>query len=161
MNASLWGPITGAVAFWATVATVGALVTDIGPWYKALKQPNWKPADKYFGLIWTTVFICAGTGGVWAWRGGGTQSERTLFLVASVVNGLGNIHWSYLFFRRRRPDWAFVQVWPFYASIWWMAWAAYTLSPSAALWFAPYLLWVTAAIKLNRDVVQLNRPFTG
>lgn len=161
MNASLWGPITGAVAFWATVATIGALVTDIGPWYKALRQPNWKPADKWFGLIWTTVFVCAGTGGVVAWRGGGTSSERTLFLVACIVNGLGNIHWSYLFFRRRRPDWAQLQVLPFYASIWWMAWTAYTLTPDAGIWFVPYILWVTAAIKLNWDVVQLNRPFSG
>jgi benzodiazapine receptor len=161
MNASLWGPITGAVAFWATVATIGALVTDIGPWYKSLRQPSWKPADKYFGLIWTTVFICAGTGGVVAWRGGGTQTERTLFLVACVVNGLGNIHWSYLFFRKRRPDWAQLQVLPFYASIWWMAWTAYTLTPDAGIWFVPYILWVTAAIKLNWDVVQLNRPFSG
>lgn len=161
MNGSLWGPITAAVAFWGAVAVSGALVTDIGPWYKALKQPGWKPADKLFGLIWTTVFFCAGTGGVIAWRGGGTADERTLFLVATVVNALGNVMWSYLFFQRKRPGWALMQVLPFFASIFWMYWTSRPLAYEAGIWYAPYLLWVTAAIKLNWDVVKLNRPFSG
>lgn len=162
MDGSLWGPITAAVAFWATVATAGALVTDIGPWYKGLKMPAWKPRDALFGPIWTTVFVAAGTGGVIAWRGdGGTPLERKLFLLACVVNGIGNIHWSYLFFRKRRPDHALVQVPFFYLSIFWMYWTTRPLAYEAGIWFAPYITWVTAAIKLNWDVVQLNRPFHG
>jgi translocator protein len=161
MDGSLWGPITAAVAFWGTVATVGALVTDIGPWYKALRQPGWKPPDWMFGPIWTTVFVSAGTGGVIAWRGGGTPGERRLFLIACLVNGLGNIHWSYLFFRSKRPDWAQLQVLPFWATIFWMYWTSRPLAPEAGIYFAPYLLWVTAAIKLNWDVVRLNGPFKG
>lgn len=159
MDGTLWGPITGAVAFWATVATVGAFVTDLGPWYRALKQPGWKPPDWLFGPIWTTVFVCTGVGGVIAWRGDGTTAQRTTFLVACAVNGLGNIHWSWLFFRRRRPDWALWQVFPFWLSIFGMYWASRPLAYEAGIWFAPYLAWVAAAIKLNADVVRLNGPF--
>ena len=160
MDAS-WIPVTGAVAWWASVATVGALVTDIGPWYRALRQPAWKPRDALFGPIWTTVFIAAGYGGVVAWRGGGTEAQRLTFLAACVVNGIGNVWWSWLFFRSRRPDWALRQVFPFWLTIVWMAWSAWTLAPAAAIWFAPYLAWVTAAIYLNWCVVRLNAPFRG
>lgn len=161
MDASLWGPITGAVAFWATVATVGALVTDIGPWYRSLRFPAWKPPDWAFGPVWTTVFLTAGTGCVIAWRGGGTQTERVLFLVACALNGSGNVLWSYLFFRRRRPDWALVQVLPFWGTVFWMYWTSRPLAYEAGIWFAPYLAWVAIATVLNRDVVRLNGPFQG
>ena len=103
MDRAFWLPVTAAVAFWASVATLGALVTDIGPWYRSLRQPGWKPRDALFGPIWTTVFLTAGTGCVIAWRGaGGTPEERLLFQVACVVNGVGNVWWSWLFFRARR-----------------------------------------------------------
>lgn len=160
MDAS-WIPVTGAVAFWASVATIGALVTDIGPWYRALKQPAWKPRDALFGPIWTTVFFSTGYGCVLAWRGGGTETERMLFLVACAVNGAGNVWWSWLFFRAKRPDWAMWQVIPFWCSILWMYWCSRPLAYEAGIWFAPYLTWVAAAIYLNWCVVQLNAPFKG
>lgn len=160
MDAS-WIPVTGAVAFWASVATIGALVTDIGPWYRALKQPAWKPRDALFGPIWTTVFFSTGYGCVLAWRGGGTETERMLFLVACAVNGAGNVWWSWLFFRAKRPDWAMRQVIPFWCSILWMYWCSRPLAYEAGIWFAPYLTWVSAAIYLNWCVVQLNAPFKG
>ena len=46
---------TAAIA----VAGLGALMTDIGPWYQQLKQPPWKPPDWAFGPIWTTIFALA------------------------------------------------------------------------------------------------------
>lgn len=159
MDGALWGPITAAVAWWATVATVGALVTDIGPWYKALRQPGWKPPDWAFGPIWTAVFVTTGVGCVLALRGSGTATQRWTFIAACLLNGVGNIHWSWLFFRRRRPDWALRQVVPFWITIFWMYWTSRPLSYEAGIWFAPYLAWVLAAIWLNRDVVRLNGPF--
>lgn len=158
---STWIPITGAVAFWASVDTMGALVTDIGPWYKALRQPSWKPRDALFGPIWTTVFLTTGYGCVQAWSGGGTAEQRKLFLLACALNGIGNVWWSWLFFRSKRPDWAMVQVFPFYASILFMYWTSRPLAYAAGIWFAPYIAWVTAAIYLNWCVVRLNAPFRG
>ena len=41
-----------AIAFGCTlvVSSIGAWLTDIGPWYLSLKQPEWKPPDaaEYF-----------------------------------------------------------------------------------------------------------------
>jgi tryptophan-rich sensory protein len=77
------------------------------------------------------------------------------------MNGIGNVMWSYLFFRRHRPDWALVQVVPFWGTVFWMYWTSRPLSYEAGIWFAPYLFWVIVATKLNRDVVKLNGPFSG
>jgi len=45
------------------VASVGASLTEIGPWYLALKQPSWKPPDFAFGIIWSAIFtLCAFSG---------------------------------------------------------------------------------------------------
>lgn len=159
MTSSPWIPITGAIAFWASVATLGALVTDIGPWYRGLRQPWWKPRDALFGPIWTTVFVTTGTGCVIAWRGDGTPAQRLLFLSACVLNGVGNVWWSWLFFRRQRPDWALRQVGPFWLSVFWMYWTTRPLAYAAGIWFAPYLGWVAVATYLNWTVVRLNGPF--
>jgi tryptophan-rich sensory protein len=159
MDPAVWLPATAAIAFWSAVAVAGALVTDIGPWYRALRQPWWKPPDALFGPIWTTVFVCTGTGGVIAWRGGGTPGERRAFLVACLINALGNVWWSWLFFRRRRPDWALRQVVPFWCSIFLMYWTTRPLAYTAGIWFAPYLGWVAIATYLNWTVVKLNGPF--
>ena len=49
------------VVVWGLVLAIGgAWATDIGEWYKNLKQPKWKPPDWVFGPMWTTIFICAG-----------------------------------------------------------------------------------------------------
>ena len=42
-----------AVAFACSflVASIGGSLTDLGPWYQALKQPSWKPPDAAFGII--------------------------------------------------------------------------------------------------------------
>ena len=48
-----------------TVAILGGLATDLGPWYQALKEPFWKPPDAAFGPIWSTIFILSGM----AWYG--------------------------------------------------------------------------------------------
>lgn len=160
MDAS-WLPVTGSVGWWALIATAGALVTKIGPWYRGLVKPWWKPPDWVFGPMWTTVFLTTGYGCVLAWRGGGTEAERQLFLVACVVNGLSNVMWSVLFFRLQRPDWAMVQVVPFWGTIFWMYWCSRPLAYEAGIWFAPYLGWVVIATYLNWMIVRLNGPFRG
>ena len=38
------------------VAGVGGLATDLGPWYRGLTQPPWKPPDLVFGPVWTLLY---------------------------------------------------------------------------------------------------------
>jgi benzodiazapine receptor len=146
---------------YVALALVGAWLTEIGPWYRALRKPSWQPPDFLFGPAWSTIFALAGWAAVRGWNAPGSAAQKTMFLAAFLVNGLGNMLWSYLFFRKRRPDWALVEVVPFWATIVWMILAVRPLDPSAVWMLVPYLCWVTFATVLNRAIVVLNRPFGG
>jgi tryptophan-rich sensory protein len=139
------------------VASLGAWVTDIGPWYRALRKPSWQPPDWAFGPAWSTIFLCAAVALVLAWRVPG--ADRSLLLGIWVVNAVLNVTWSVLFFRLQRPDWAVWEVVPLWLSILWMLLAAGRLSPTAGWLMVPYLAWVTFATVLNRAIIARNTPF--
>lgn len=72
----LWKPVAVAAAAALFVAMLGALMTDLGPWYNGLKQPAWKPPDAAFGPIWTLIFALAAAAGVIGWRRAAPGSVR-------------------------------------------------------------------------------------
>lgn len=158
---SRWKAIAFAAAAAVTIGVLGALSTDIGPWYRSLKEPAWKPPDVLFGPAWTLIYACAAVAGVAAWRRTEDRSHREWTLCLFAVNAFLNVLWSLLFFRLRRPDWALYEVGFLWLSI--VVLAAYLgrFSRPSAAWLTPYLLWVTFAAALNFKVVQLNAPFPG
>ena len=143
------------------LAALGARLTTIGPWYRALRKPSWQPPDYVFGPAWTLIFLLTGSSAVIAWNTArATSMQRRSVLVAFGVNAILNSLWSYLFFTRRRPDWALTEVSCFWVSIVALIVVVLPLSSSAAWLLAPYLTWVTFASVLNQRIVALNGPFT-
>jgi translocator protein len=141
------------------VAVAGGLLTEIGPWYRSLKMPKWKPPDWAFGPIWTVIFICTGYGGVLAWRAADNTEAKQWILITFAVNCVLNIAWSWLYFKRKRPDWALIEAVFLWLSIVAMTLAVYHVSTTAALLLLPYLIWVSIANVLNWETVRLNAPF--
>jgi translocator protein len=152
--AALW-----AAAWAIAVAGVGMWATDLGPWYRALRQPDWKPSDLWFGPAWTLIYTLAATAAVKAWFGSASRRERAQVVAAFVLNGALNVLWSWLFFRARRPDWALMEVGLLWLSIVLLIALAARGSAAAAWLLVPYLLWVAFAATLNLAVVRLNPPF--
>ncbi len=141
------------------VAVVGGTLTDLGPWYQALRKPAWQPPDAAFGLIWTTIFALSAVCGVVAWRRAPSASTREWLLGLFAMNGFLNVFWSLLFFRFKRPDWALTEVVAFWLSIALLMVFVGRFSRLGALLLAPYLIWVTVAAALNFEVARLNAPF--
>lgn len=141
------------------VAGLGGLLTDIGPWYKALVQPAWKPPDLWFGPAWTTIFALAAAAGVIGWRAAPNVVTRRWLLALFGLNAALNSLWSLLFFRLQRPDWALAEVGMLWLSIAALMWAMRGYAPRASALLLPYLLWVSFASVLNLVTVQLNGPF--
>lgn len=154
-------PILIAAASAMAVAALGASATDIGPWYQALHKPSWQPPDWLFGPAWTLIFGLAALSGVLAWRAAATRAVRQRILFLFAVNGLLNVVWTELFFRFRRPDWALIEVIPFWISILVLLIALAPISTGASRAIAPYLIWVAFAGWLNLAVVRLNGTFGG
>ena len=158
-RAPLWRPALVAGLAAAAVATVGGLLTDIGPWYQNLRKPSWQPPDGVFAPVWTTIFVLTAVAAVAAWRGARSPQQRRLVIGLFALNGLLNVTWSALFFALRRPDWALAEV-----GFLWLAIALpmallWRLSKVTSLCLVPYFAWVSFAAVLNLAVVRLNAPF--
>ena len=142
-----------------TTAGIGSALTDLGPWYQVLKQPDWKPPDTAFGVIWSTIFTLGAFSGWLAWRQAPLLRERLVVLVVFLINLCLNVLWSWLFFVQHRPDWALVELYFLWASIVAMMVVSWRHSRVAAVLLVPYLAWVTTAGFLNQANIQLNGPF--
>jgi len=154
-----WKPILIAAGAAISVALLGALMTDLGPWYANLKQPSWKPPDWAFGPVWTTIFALAAAAGVIGWRLAPSRSDRELLLALFAANGFLNVLWSLLYFRLHRPDWALFEVPLLWLSVLALIVVLMRFSKGAAALLAPYLVWVAIAALLNWQTVRLNGPF--
>ena len=156
-----WKPV--AVAFTAVVGInlIGALATDIGPWYYALEKPSWQPPDWLFGPAWTLIFLLTAVSGVIAWRRAPGPIARRQLLMLFAINLVLNAAWSFLFFHFQRPDHALVEVVLLWMSIAVLMFALWGYARTASLLLLPYLAWVSFASYLNLTIVRLNAPFAG
>lgn len=159
MISSRWIEIVVAALAVSLVALTGALLTEVGPWYENLKAPSWRPPNWLFGPAWTVIFVFIGSSGVMAWERAPDEETRARLIGLFAVNGLLNVFWSALFFKLRRPDWAFSELQALWLSILALEVFIGSYSVPAAIVLAPYLAWVTFAGVLNRRVAQLNAPF--
>ena len=108
--------------------------------------------------MWTLLYAMIG---VSLYIGSRQEEEHDgAWWVGSVLFGLQlvlNVLWSYVFFGRRSPDRALVEI-----AFLWVAIAATTaafwkISRTAGLLLLPYLLWTTFAGLLNGSIWRLNR----
>lgn len=152
-------PIWIAAAAAISVAVIGGLMTDIGPWYASLRQPAWKPPDWAFGPVWTTIFALAAAAGVIGWRRAPSHTGRETMLVLFAANGFLNVFWSLLYFRLHRPDWSLMEVPLLWLSVLALIALLARFAKPAAWLLSPYLVWVTIAAVLNWQTVKLNGPF--
>lgn len=139
---------------------LGALATaeGVSTWYPTLRKPAFTPPGWVFGPVWTLLYALMGmalhlaTGGD---REAGTvRAARRLFALQLALNVL----WSYLFFGRRRPGWALVEIACLWTAILLTVRSFAALSRPAALLLLPYLAWVSFAAVLNGAIWRLNAP---
>ncbi|PXW55032.1 TspO/MBR family protein [Methylobacterium sp. B4] len=154
-----WGPpvVAGLIAL--AIAVAGGVATRTDTWYRRLHVPAWKPPDWAFGPVWTVIFALTTTSGVLAWNADPDPAARALLVAVFAVNGALNIAWSVIFFRLRRPDWAFFEVLLLWLSIVAVLITVGRVSSLAAALNLPYLAWVSVAACLNLTIVRLNPRF--
>lgn len=161
MKQHAWWPLALSLVLSYATAGIGGALTDLGPWYFALRQPDWKPPDAAFGVIWSTIFTLCAVSGWLAWRAAETPALRRRVLVLFAANAALNIFWSALYFKLQRPDWALFEVVFLWLSIVALIVGLWRISRAASGLLIPYLVWVSAAALLNLDTVRLNGPFPG
>ncbi|MDQ3910888.1 MAG: tryptophan-rich sensory protein [Actinomycetota bacterium] len=151
--------LVGSVLLCEAAGVVGSVFTrdSLRDWYPTLQKPSFTPPDWVFGPVWTVLYAMMGVSLYLASRQREEDTAvettaRVLFAVQLMLNTL----WTYIFFGRRSPGWALVEI-----SLLWVAIASTTLSffrvsRTAALLLLPYLLWTSFAAVLNYSVWRLN-----
>lgn len=152
-------PVIIAVAVAIFLGGFGGLMTPIGSWYRNLRKPSLQPPDWLFGPAWTIILGLAAWSAVIAWNAADGPAERTIVVTLFVINAVGHLLWSPIFFRLRRPDWALIEVVFLWGSLVALIVGLWPISQKASLLIVPYLLWVSFAAWLNWAIVRLNRPF--
>lgn len=152
-------PIFIAAGVALLLGLAGGLLTDVGPWYRALRKPGLNPPNWLFGPAWTIILGLAAWSAVLAWEAASTPAEQRLIVALFAANALFHLLWSPLFFRLKRPDLALIEVTFLWASLVALAVALAPISRIASLLIWPYLAWVSFAAWLNWRIVRLNpRP---
>ncbi len=125
-------------------------------WYANLKKPRWTPPNWAFPVVWSVLFCAIAVSGWLVWEAAGIAAwpALTLFAVHLLVNAV----WSFLFFGKKRLDWAMAEVICLWLMIVAVIAAFAPFSTPAALLLTPYLAWVSVAAALNFRLLQLNGP---
>jgi tryptophan-rich sensory protein len=154
-----WQPVAAAAASAAAVALLGAITTELGPWYYQLQKPRWQPPDWLFGPAWTLIFGLCALSGILYWQRQSSRDERLGVLAAFALNAFLNTFWSLLFFRLQRPDWALLEVGFLWLSIVLLMVLIGRKTRFGAGLLLPYVVWVGFAAVLNWKITLLNAPF--
>ena len=142
----------------AGAITAIATREGITTWYRTLKKPALTPPDGVFGPVWTLLY---GLMGVALYRVVQTSpARRRVARLAKVVFVLQlglNMLWSFIFFGRRSPLGALIEIVFLWIAIVATMLAFWKVSRLASLLLLPYLLWVSFAAALNLQIWRLNR----
>ena len=125
-------------------------------WYRALAKPSWNPPDWIFPIAWTALYLMIGVSAWLVWRASGFAGAGGALLIWLASLGF-NAAWSWLFFGRKRIDWALYEVVGLWLSILATILAFAPHSSTAAWLLVPYLLWVSFASALTYAIWRLNR----
>lgn len=151
--------LIGWVLLCEAAGGIGSIFTrdSLKDWYPTLEKPSFTPPSWVFGPVWTLLYALMGASLYMAGRqrvddGSVVQVSRALFGIQLVLNVL----WSYVFFKRRSPGWAVVEIGFLWAAIVATTLAFSKISRMAALLLLPYLLWTSFAAALNYRIWRLN-----
>jgi len=125
-----------------------------GPWYRALSKPSWTPPNWLFPVAWSVLYLMVAIAGWLIWHT--PHESRALVLTVWAVQLLLNAAWSYIFFGRKELGIAFVEMSGLWLSIAAFIVLAWPVNQTAALLFAPYLIWVSYAAALNAVIWRRN-----
>ena len=152
--------LVGSVLLCEAAGGIGSIFTrdSLEDWYPKLEKPSFTPPSWVFGPAWTLLYALMGASLYVASRqqgenGSRVQTSRGLFGIQLVLNVL----WSYVFFKRRSPGWAVIEIGFLWAAIVATTLSFWKLSKTAALLLLPYLLWTSFALLLNYEIWRLDR----
>lgn len=141
-----------AVGGIGSVASADSLRT----WYPTLKKPEFTPPNWLFGPAWSTLYLLMGFASFLVSRRSLPSDVRRRVQWAYGAQLGMNALWSFLFFGRRSPLAALVEIVFLWIAIVLTIATFARVSRVAAALLIPYLFWVSFAAVLNAAIWRLN-----
>jgi translocator protein len=142
-----------------TVVTGGAALFASqfrpGRWYQSLRKPWFQPPAWVFAPVWTVLYGLIAASGYNVWRSPPSDERTKALGLWGAQLGL-NAAWTYLFFGKRDPKAALVDIGLLRMTIKGYSDAARNVAPEADWMIAPYRGWVSFATLLNTEIVRQN-----
>ncbi|WP_370187038.1 TspO/MBR family protein [Qipengyuania sp.] len=146
------------------VVLLGFLAGQLGSpdtaWFASLEKPAIFPEPKWFGIVWTVLYVMIGfavaiVASAWGARG------RSAALGAFAVHFVLNLAWSYVFFGAQQITGALYLLVGIVLTLLVVIALFWRVRRGAALLLLPYLVWVCFASVLNYQFLQLNPGADG
>jgi benzodiazapine receptor len=153
--------LVGSVVLCEAAGAVGSIYTyhSVRDWYPKLEKPSFTPPSWVFGPLWTVLYAMMGVS-LYLGSQRRTEGDDALWQASRALFGIQlmlNVLWSYVFFGRRSPGWALVEILFLWVAIVATTWAFSKISRTPGLLLLPYLLWTSFAVVLNHSIWRLNR----
>jgi translocator protein len=153
--------LVGSVFLCEAAGAIGSIYTydSVRDWYPKLEKPSFTPPTWVFAPVWTLLYAMMGLS-LYLASQRRTEEDDSVWRASRVLFGIQlalNVLWSYVFFGRRTPGWALVEILFLWVSISATIVVFLKISRSAAILLLPYLLWTTFAAVLNHSIWRLNR----
>lgn len=137
----------------------GGIITrrEVPTWYASLNKPSWRPPNKVFPVVWTTLYTGMGYASYLVWKDLGGFNENSLVPLGLYGTQLAlNWAWTPIFFGAHKIKWAFVEVLFLYGAAAATTVSYYSVNKTATLLMVPYLAWLSLATCLNYRIWKDN-----
>lgn len=129
-------------------------------WFQALEKPSIYPEPKWFGIVWSILYVMIGlsvalVASAWGARG------RTAALWVFAVHFALNLAWSPTFFAMQQITAALAIIVLIVLTLLAVIALFWKVRRLAAILLLPYLAWVCFATLLNYEFLRLNPDADG
>ena len=132
-----------------------ATASGIENWYVTLNKPVFNPPNYLFVPVWTILYILMGVSFYLILQSENSILKRRAIIIFFIQLFL-NFCWSFLFFKFKLVEVAFIEIIFIWVSIIIMIFSFYKIDKTASYLQVPYLLWVSFASVLNGSIWILN-----
>jgi benzodiazapine receptor len=155
-----WLALAAFIGLAFGAGAVGAIFSPGGSaraaeWYAMLVKPAWSPPNRWFGAVWTVLYLLMGTAAWLVWRER-YHRKRAAALAAYAIQLLLNALWAPLFFGARNIGAGLFIAVALWLTIIWTVREFAAVRAAAAWLMAPYVIWASLAMALNLSIWRLN-----